>query len=265
MATFCELANGNKRANLARMSGIYLTMNGWREILARVFDGFHEQPNVSPEWLVNPATRRRLKLDIYYPEAGFAVRFVGLTAKGQRRQSDWEALEEQQRDQNREELCRMHGVQLLLVDPLEETVKQLDTMTRLLSRASRTLAQGDRPDAEKRRWMPALAAARERAAALRTRIQKSPEQMMANLAEAWRDREIASDREPEPLPAPKAMKFTAADMAAGQRVHHERYGPGVITDVTGDGAEAKVSILFDAAQERTFLIALVQDKLRVLA
>ncbi len=62
--------------------------------------------NVSPDWLVNPATRRKLKLDIYFVEAGVAVRFVGLTAKGQARQSDWEVLEAEQRDQTRAELCR---------------------------------------------------------------------------------------------------------------------------------------------------------------
>lgn len=247
------------------MSGIYLAMNGWREILARVFEGFTEQPNVSPEWLINPATRRRLKLDLYYPDAAFAVRFVGLTAKGQRRQSDWEALEEQQRDQNRVELCKLHGVQLLLVDPLEETVKQLDTLTSLLTRSSRMLAQGERTDADKARWMPALAEARARASELRSRVHQNPEQMMANLAEAWRDRELGADAAPEPLPAPAAITLDPADLVIGQRVQHEKFGPGVITAIDGEGAETKVSILFDAAQERTFLIAYVQDKLRVLA
>ena len=41
-------------------------------------------------------------------------------------------------------------------------------------------------------------------------------------------------------------------------------GPGVITALNGEDAEATISILFDAAEERTFLLALVQDKLRVL-
>jgi hypothetical protein len=240
-------------------------MNGWREILARVFEGFAEQPNVSPDWLVNPATRRKLKLDIYYPDAGFAVRFVGLTAKGQHRQSDWEALEEQQRDQNRVELCRMHGVQLLLIDPLDETVKQLDSLTSLLTRASRNLAQSERPKKHKSRWMPALAEARARASELRSRVHKNPEQMMANLAEAWRDRESGADATPEPLPPPTTTSFAFADLAVGQRVHHERFGPGVVTALDGADAEATVSILFDAAQEKTFLIAYVQDKLRVIA
>ena len=39
------------------MSTIFLALNAWREILARVFEGFAAQTNVSPEWLVNPATR----------------------------------------------------------------------------------------------------------------------------------------------------------------------------------------------------------------
>ncbi len=75
------------------MSGIYLNMNAWQEIQARIFEGFIVQSNVSPAWLINPATRRKLKLDRLYPEAAIAVRNVGLTAKGQGRQSDWELLE----------------------------------------------------------------------------------------------------------------------------------------------------------------------------
>ncbi len=247
------------------MSTIFLALNAWREILARVFEGFAAQTNVSPEWLVNPATRRRLKLDYYYPDAGFAVRLAGLTAKGQPRQSDWEALEDEQRDQTRAEMCRQNGVQLFLIDPMEDPVKQLDALTRLLSRASRTLAQSDRPDREKARWMPKLAEARERVSGLRSRVDKAPEQMMANLAESWRDREAGPPPAPEPLPMPAVASVSAKGLAVGRRVAHERFGPGVITAREGDGAEAKISILFDGEQERTFLLALVQDKLRILA
>ncbi|MDI9546388.1 MAG: hypothetical protein QM346_02195 [Chloroflexota bacterium] len=247
------------------MSTIFLALNAWREILARVFEGFAAQTNVSPEWLVNPATRRRLKLDYYYPDAGIAVRIAGLTAKGQPRQSDWDALEEEQRDQTRAEMCRQNGVQLFLIDPMEDPLKQLDTLTRLLSRASRMLAQSDRPDREKARWMPKLAEARERVSALRSRVDKAPEQMMANLAESWRDREAGPPPAPEPLPMPAVATVAIQDLAVGRRVAHERFGPGVITAREGDGAEAKITILFDGEQERTFLLALVQDKLRILS
>ena len=124
--------------------------------MARVFNGFTEQDNVSPAWLVNPTTRRRLKLDKYYPEAGIAVRIVGLTAKGQGRQSDLEVADAEQRDQTRADLCRQNGVQLFLLDPEEDVLKSLDHFLRVLARASRLLAQSEQPAKHKSEWMPRL-------------------------------------------------------------------------------------------------------------
>ncbi len=240
-------------------------INGWRELLARTFEGFPQQDNVSPTWLVNPATRRRLKLDIYYLEAGIAIRFIGLTAKGQGRQSDWEALETEQRDQTRAELCRVNGVQLITVDAADDPLKQLDHLLSSLSRASRTLAQGEQPAAYKQKWMPMLGAARERANRLRTLLAKNPDQMMATWAESWRDREMGlSVGTPLPLPPPPKKNAKAVRYCAGQRVRHERFGEGVITAIAGSQAETMLSVLFDAAQERSFLATLVQDKLVVL-
>jgi hypothetical protein len=237
---------------------MYQNINAWREILARTFAGFSEQDNVSPEWLVNPATRRRLKLDKYYPEAGIAIRFLGLMAKGQGRLSDEEAWETEQRDQTRAELCRLHGVQLFLLDPMEDAVKLLDGLVRTLSRASRTLAQSDHPPAYKQRWMPALSLARERATAVRERVAKDPVQMMNTLSEGWRDREAnLAGRAAEPTPtSPVTTSYST-----GQRVRHERFGEGVIIEVRGEGSEQTLTILFDATQERTFLLSLVHDKL----
>jgi hypothetical protein len=245
------------------MSNIYIAVSGWRELLARVLKEFNPQENVSPEWLVNPATKRRLKLDLFYPEASLAFRFVGLTAKGQGRQSDWEVMEEEQRDQTRQELCRQQGVQLLLIDPLEEPVKQIDHLIRLLSRANRLIAQGDRPLAEKMVWQPRLSAAVNQAEELRARVARNPEQMMANLAESWRDRELdgGSGLPPEPLPIPANAAAALPPLAVGQRVQHVKFGAGVVTALNGKGVEATVSILFDGDQERTFLAALIADKL----
>lgn len=248
------------------MNNLYLAMNGWREILARVFEGFHGEDNISPDWLVNPATRRRLKLDRYYPEIGIAIRFVGLTAKGQRRRSDWEVLEDEQRDQTRDELCRLHGVALARIDPTQDPVKQMDNLLRILARASRQMAQGDREEAEKARWMPRLAEARSRAAELRSRVARAPEQMMANLAESWRDREagLAATLQASTRPVPSPSGPGLENLSLHQRVRHERYGEGIITGLQGDGEEATVTILFDAEQERTFLVALVRDKLEAV-
>lgn len=246
---------------------MYTELNAWNEILARTFTKFQAQDNVSPAWLVNPATRRRLKLDRYYPEAGIAVRFVGITAKGQGRQSDWEAQETEQRDQTRAELCRQQGVQLLLIDATEDPLKQMDHLLRVLSGASRTLAQSERQLPHKQRWMPELGNAREIANQLRALIAKNPDQMMSNLAESWRDRE-ARFSAPDPLPAnghTARLALPTVTYATGQRVRHERFGEGVVTNSNAPSTEATITILFDGAQERTFLLALVQDKLTALA
>ncbi|MEZ4862329.1 MAG: hypothetical protein R3C14_13520 [Caldilineaceae bacterium] len=243
---------------------MYLEMNAWREILARIFEGFTAQDNVSPEWLVNPATKRRLKLDKYYPEAGIAIRFIGLTAKGQGRQSDWEVLETEQRDQTRVELCKQHDVQLMLIDPADEPRKQMDNLLQNLTRASRVLAQSDQPMKDKQKWMPALNDARGRATQVRSLFAKNPEQMMATLAESWRDREageVAALSTPPQAPRAKSKRAAQLVLVEGQRVHHERFGAGTVTKVT-DGGE--ISILFDGEQERTFLAELVQEKLAVL-
>ena len=247
------------------MNSLYLSISAWREILARTFDGFTDQDNVSPDWLVNPATRRKLKLDKYYPEAGVAVRFIGLTAKGQGRQSDWEVMETEQRDQTRAELCRQNGVQLATVDPNEDLVKQMDALLSMLARASRLLAQSSRPDADKMRWMPALAAARDRAEKLRSAIARNPEQMMANLADAWREREsgVALELNTPPASAPQRSNGAAVALvlSPGQRVRHLKFGDGVVTRIDGSGESAKVAILFDADREREFQAGLLYDKL----
>ena len=247
------------------MSSTYFAISAWREILARIFTGFEEQDNVSPAWLVNPATNRRLKLDKLYPQVGIAVRFVGLTAKGQGRQSDWEALEVEQRDQTRSELCRQNGVQLATVDPNEDLVKQVDALLSMLARSSRLLAQSSRPDAEKMRWMPALAAARDRAEKLRSAISRNPEQMMANLADAWREREAGATLQLDTPPASARQATNGAAVALvlspGQRVRHLKFGDGVVTRIDGSGESAKVAILFDADREREFQASLLYDKL----
>ena len=251
------------------MSQVYLRSLAWREILARVFEGQRSQTNVSPEWLVNPATRRRLKLDYLYPELGVAVRFAGLTAKGQRRQSDWEVLEAEQRDQTRAELCRLNGVQLAIIQPLKDPVEELDGLLRVLSRASRLAAQEKGSPAHKRARMDGLGKAHRVATDLRGRIRRRPDQMMATLAERWRDREeglvseLQRDRARENNRKRKAGVKKLKALRPGQRVQHSAFGPGVVTGVQGEGEEMRVSILFDASQERTFLANLVADKLRL--
>ncbi|MEZ4673515.1 MAG: hypothetical protein R2932_04635 [Caldilineaceae bacterium] len=194
---------------------------------------------------------------------GIAIRFVGLMAKGQGRQSDWDVLETEQRDQTRQELCRMHGVQLALLDPADDPIKQLDNFSQVLARASRTLAQSDRSHAEKQQWMPALSEARARATKVRSLLGKKPEQVLATLAESWRDREagrVAALHSPAEPAKPKRRNGKAPVYKEEQRVCHERFGEGVITHIAGDS----LTILFDGEQERTFAAELVLDKLSPL-
>ncbi len=249
------------------MSSAYLSVNAWREIFARVFDNADLQSNVSPDWLVNPATRRRLKLDYLCQPVGVAVRFSGLTGKGRRRRGDWELLEEEQRDQTREELCRIHGIQLAVIDPFGDPVKQMDRFLSVLSRASRLTALDGRSGQEKSAAMDALAAAVQSANRLRFTLSRNPEQTVGTLAEAWRDREAniaatlqeaAAVKTPQPT---RSQQRTLAQLACGQRIVHTHFGDGVITDMRGEGAERRIKILFDGDQERTFLASLLADKL----
>ena len=252
------------------MSSAYLSVNAWREIFARVFDDPDAQSNISPAWLINPATRRRLKLDYLFPSFAIAVRFAGLTGTGRRRRSDWELLDEEQRDQTRDELCRRNGIQLAVINPFDEPVKQMDRFLMVLSRARRLTALADRASQEKSASMDALAAALQRANRLRIALSGNPEQTVGTLAEAWRDREAniattlqeaATAQTPQPT---RSQQRTLAQLACGQRIVHTHFGAGVITEVSGEGDEKRIKILFDADQERTFLASLLADKLEAV-
>jgi hypothetical protein len=161
-------------------------------------------------------------------------------------------------------LCRQHNVQLVLLDPLDDPIKQIDGLIRMLSRAGRVLAQGQRSPADKEKWQPRLSAARNHAEEVRRAVARQPEQMMANLSDSWRDREtgFAAAVEPAPLPKPSRGAVKALqNLQVGQRVAHVKFGPGVVTARAGKDDEATVTILFDGEQERTFLLSLVADKL----
>ena len=103
---------------------IWQITNAWREILARIFTDFEVELNFSPEWLVNPVTNRRLKLDLLYPEIGVAVRFEGLQGKQRRQRPSLEEEEQQQiRGLARLEVCRAQGIELIVIDVIDDTPK----------------------------------------------------------------------------------------------------------------------------------------------
>jgi len=240
----------------------YLYLMAWREIFAQALADLKAEENVSPLWLVNPGTGRRLKLDLYYPEVGLAVRFRGLRRKGQRRTSDWELLEEEQREEIRRELCRLNGVTLVVVDLLdEEPRRSLDRIHTALSAASRRAAHASLPHERKVATLETLGTARQRLMSIRERL-RSPEDL-ALFAEKWRDRETAAVREAQrsTRSAVPTAKRKRRRYVAGMRVTHARFGEGLIVAVRPEGDDAQVTVDFHQAGQRTFLASLVSDKL----
>ncbi len=135
-----------------------LNVMAWREVLERIFAGFVRQCDVSPDWLINPSTRRRLKLDILYPEIGIAIRFVGLQGNRRGAISDWEVAEQEQREDVREELCRQQGIVLVAIPVISDRPGDvLRTLSDAIGRATRAMAKGSTRLSEKRRLMPLLA------------------------------------------------------------------------------------------------------------
>ena len=233
----------------------------WQEILAQVFAGFELENDIAPEWLINPATGRRLKLDRLYPEIGLAVRFVGGQPKARRsRASDWELLEDEQRDQTRAALCEQVGVTLLLIDPNDsEPRRVLGRLCTALSSASRRLARSQRPQRVKGRLMPLLAAARKRCEGIHGRLRR-PEDL-ALFTELWRDRETREVAEAQAAARGRKPVNKPRQYREGQAVRHTAFGLGTITGLAPSDGDVQVSVRFDDGSERTFLASLVRDKL----
>ncbi|MCO6452384.1 MAG: hypothetical protein J5I90_16515 [Caldilineales bacterium] len=241
----------------------YLNLMGWNEILARLFDGFECQRDVSPEWLINPGTRRRLKLDLMYPEIGVAVRFTGMQVKGIGRKSDWEELEDASRDEVRKALCRENGIELFLLSPNDGyPSEQFKGLSSVLAGASRRIAQGPRFQG-KAAVMEKLSNARERLEDIRRRVKRQDD--LVPYAEAWRDREtrmVAELSKPTPHTNGKSKgKAKLPKFEVGQQVEHQSFGPGVITQVDPREDDTYLTIRFVTAGEKRFAGSLAVDKL----
>lgn len=232
-------------------------VNGWREVLARVFDGLDAEYGVMPEWLVNPDTNRRLKLDCLYPDIGLAVRFVGLDGTQRRqRKSDEEVMAEAEREDARAAVCRAHGVVLISIDPDGEPSVALRSLESGLARAAAQLAQNSRVAHErKQKLMPLISVARRRAGEFTGKL--NPPERLNMYAEMWWDRQanLAAQAPVKKAPArPQPYRV-------GMSVHHERFGPGEITAITPEGKDMVIAVSFVTAGERTFYASLVTDKL----
>jgi hypothetical protein len=230
----------------------YNAINGWREILARVFEGFETQYGLAPEWLINPNTRRRLKLDYFFPEISVAVRFIGLEATGRRqRKSDEEVEAEAQREEARSAVCREHGVILVSIELDGEPRAGIRGLETGLARASSLFARSQQSQARKQQLMPRISEARRRAGEFTTRL-TVPERL--NLyAEMWRDREASLAAE-----APKeVIPIAYRPFEPGMEVLHERFGYGRVMAVEPEDSDVRVTVSFDDLTERVFYASLV--------
>lgn len=235
----------------------WININAWREVLARVFDGFVARHDVTPEWLVNPETNRRLKLDVLYPQVGVAVRFSGLQGQGRRRRPSLEEEQQQEtRDSARAALCEAHGISLVVIDLVTGEPKAiLRELSMALSNASRRIAKSDRPHADKGLAVERVSQARSRLNTIARRLRRAEDLKL--YAELWQDRQYADIPQPEPSPAKgQPMVYTP-----GMAVRHAAFGDGMVQSVQTDEADSLVTVHFADGTQKTFAASLVSDKL----
>jgi hypothetical protein len=225
----------------------WLQTNAWREILARIFTDQDTQLNLTPDWLINPATNRRLKLDLLYPQLGLAVRFEGRQGKNRRQRPSLEEEHQQQlRDEARAALCRQHGIELLSLDvTAEDPAPNFQAIDLSLSRASQARpGQGE-----------AIRQARTSAASLGRRVRHNDDLRL--YAELWEDRQYQI-----PEVEPVSPTLNPAGFATGMAVEHRTFGPGVILQVETQDTETLLTIDFGEKGHKTLAASLIGDKLR---
>lgn len=236
------------------------TTLAWREILARVFDSLPAEEGVTPDWLVNPSTGRRLKLDYYYPDARVAIRFVGDMGRRKAPISEQEIAEEKARERAREKLCDSQGVCLVTIDVVQsEPPAVLREISAALSRAIRRAAQGDRPRSQAASLIRRLEQARSASDSLSRKVRRSEDLVL--YADLWRDRLYAA---PAGVERHGKAGAPAPAFAVGSQVEHDRFGLGRVVAVESEGADAFVRVRFDDGTERRFVARLLAGRMRMV-
>jgi mannose/fructose-specific phosphotransferase system component IIA len=233
--------------------------NAWREILMRAFDGFTAQYDVTPNWLVNPETKRRLKLDLLYPDIGAAIRFHGLQGRGRRQRPSLEEEQQQKvRDAARADLCETHGISLVSIDVVGgEPKAALRELSMALSNTSRRLAKSDLPPPEKGALIEQVSQARSRLDDIARRVRRP--QDLKLYAELWQDRQYAEI----PAAEPSSTNGKPLAYAPGMAVSHAAFGEGVVQAVQPDTGrdDNLVTVRFADGAQKTFAASLVSEKL----
>jgi hypothetical protein len=227
----------------------WLIMNGWREILARIFAEVETKLNVSPEWLINPATNRHLKLDLLYPELSVAVRFEGTEVKQRRQRLSLEEEAQQRvRDQARVDVCRAHGIDLILIDLTSNNPKVIfQEIDLALSRATQRIKSPD--------LLSRIQQARAAVTTISRQISSYSDFKL--YAELWEDRQYqVTTSAPTSTPTQPTISFTP-----GMEVEHTTFGPGVILTTIPSGNDTLLTVDFITAGQKTLAASLVGDKL----
>ncbi|MFZ5917934.1 MAG: hypothetical protein ACOYZ7_13415 [Chloroflexota bacterium] len=220
--------------------------SAWLEILERVFGQFHAVENATPDWLVDPDTGRRFKVDRLYPELGLAIRFTGGGATARSGVLDEiELLEEAARDEVRERLCRQAGIVLVSVDADGDAPEQaLAAMRTALSAAARRLVQRSVAQEARLGLLPRIAAAK--VACQEILAQVSSPRDLGPFSRAWEDRQFSP-----------AEQVVAPSFRPGMAVRHARHGKGLVLRVMpgGNQAESEIVVQFADGRVETFLAA----------
>ncbi len=232
---------------------VWQVTNAWREIFARVFEDADKQLNVSPEWLVNPTTNRKLKLDILYPTIGVAIWFEGVQGKQRKRRlSLEEEIQQGVREDARRDLCTKNGIQLIVVQLWEgkpqAVFREIDTA---LSRAGR------RVEKDEALWEQ-IKTSRAAASALARKIFSETDLKL--YAELWGDRQYRSI-EPDNSTQLEPDNTSAVSFVEGMEVEHTSFGPGMVVSVSPTDSDSLITVDFITAGQKTLAASLVAGKL----
>ena len=232
---------------------VWQVTNAWNELFARIFEDVESQLNVSPEWLVNPTTNRKLKLDILYPAIGVAIWFEGLQGK-QRKQrlSLEEEVQQRIRGNARQELCTANGIQLIMVQLREgkpqEVFREIDTA---LSRAGQNIKR------DETMWEQ-VRTSRSSASALSRKIVS--ENDLKLYADLWQDRqfkviETATTAQTATTNTPEII------YTKGMEVEHTNFGPGIVISLSPTNSDTLITVDFITAGQKTLAASLISGKL----
>ena len=151
-----------------------------------------------------------------------------------RRPSLEEEAQQRTRDHARVELCRAHGIDLILVDLTVDNPKMIfQDIDMMLSRAGQRIKATD--------LLSKISQARATASTLARQIQSYGNFKL--YADLWEDRQYQMTAPSSaPAPANGSISFTL-----GMEVEHTTFGPGVVIATTPSGNDTLVTVDFITA------------------